>query len=202
MKFYRAAIFLMVAAMAAGCAHDPVLTRDKYLAMTNREYPDRTPEQVIAAAERVLRLADGDDFQIADNPHGFVAYRNWSIYVVLAATMGTDTWMLTAEPSGAGSKVNLQVGRQAGSIIPVPTTNGAMTATGMPVAGNPLYGTATYDLFWARLDYMLHERSDWMTCKASNERVEQKIAWGDNSALCNSFNMKDRTPTGPMALRN
>lgn len=189
---------LLAAGLTTGCAHEPAMSRQQYLAMTSRYYPDRSAEQVIAAAERVLRLADGDDFKFAHNPKGFVASRNWTIYVVLAASSGTDTWVLDTVPSGPGTRVNLQVGRQAAAIVPVSTTSGAMTATSLPSVGSPVEGTATYDLFWARLDYLLGKRPDWMSCDVADKRVSQRIAWGDNSALCNSFNVKDMTPAGPL----
>ncbi|AEC22239.1 hypothetical protein PT7_P003 (plasmid) [Pusillimonas sp. T7-7] len=61
------------------------------------------------------------------------------------------------------------------------------------MAGN-VPGTAIYDVFWARMDYLLGKNDKWMTCEEANSRVKAAITWGPNEALCNSFNMKDAAP--------
>jgi hypothetical protein len=35
-----------------------------------------------------------------------------------------------------------------------------------------------------------------MTCTAANQKVTDGLVWGDNSALCNEFNIKDNMPEG------
>ena len=188
----------LVAAVLAGCATTrPQLTRDEWLATTSRTYEGVSKEQVIGAAERLFRLADGDDFNIAHNDDGIYASRNWTAYVVIAAAMGIDYWQLSVTPAGAGVKVRVQVNTQAQGVTPMATTNGAWTATTTAMAGSPVMGTAIYDAFWSRMDYLLGKRPDWMTCQIADERVKQKVTWGSNEALCNSFNLKDDVPTGP-----
>ena len=44
------------------------------------------------------------------------------------------------------------------------------------------------------LDYLLDKRHSWMTCQEANERVKKGAVWGENSPLCNSFNMLDKAP--------
>lgn len=183
-----------VLALSACATSPPTLSRPEYLAATNREYPNRTPEQVIAAAEEVLKLDDGDDVKIADNPTGFVATRNWVMYLVLTDVFGVDTWVANTQPMGNGTKVNVQVGTQTSALMPLAASNGSVYEMNGPTIANPVQGTAIYDVFWARLDYLLGLRPDWMSCDEANNRVSNKITWGDNAALCNSFNVKDQTP--------
>ena len=74
------------------------------------------------------------------------------------------------------------------------TLNGDYVAGTSAMSGSPVMGTAIYDVFWSRLDYLLGKRKDWMTCKVADERVKQNITSGTNEALCNSFNMNDKLP--------
>lgn len=48
------------------------------------------------------------------------------------------------------------------------------------------------------MDYLLGVRPDWMNCKMADERVKEGVVWGANEALCNSFNIKDETPSSPI----
>lgn len=189
----------LIAVLLTGCATtQPQLSREEWLSITSRSYEGVTKEQVISSAERLFRLADGDDFNVVHTEDGLYASRNWSAYMVIAAAMGTDYWQVKVAPDGNRFKAYVQVNSQAQGVTPMATTNGAWTATTTPMAGSPVMGTAIYDVFWARMDYLLGKRSDWMNCQIADERVKQKITWGTNEALCNSFNIKDEVPSHPL----
>jgi hypothetical protein len=49
------------------------------------------------------------------------------------------------------------------------------------------------------MDYLLGRRQFWMDCLEANERVGTRVVWGDNSALCNGFNIKDDVPEGGLS---
>ena len=132
-------------------------------------------------------MVHGDDFKIVDTEDGLYATRNWSVYLVLAFVAGTDYWQVKVTQTDNCVKAFVQVNTQAQNVIPMATTDGAMTATTMPMAGAPVDGTAIYDVLWSRMDYLLGKRSDWMDCKCANERGKHGIVWGTNEALCNSF---------------
>jgi hypothetical protein len=55
--------------------------------------------------------------------------------------------------------------------------------------------TALYDVFWARLEYLLDKRDDWMDCEKANERVDKGITSGSNEALCHPYNLENDTPS-------
>lgn len=185
----------VLGAILAGCATSgPPMSREEYLATTQRVYEGKTPDETLNAAEQLFRLADGDDFTFHHNDDALLAHRNWSIYIVLAATFGSDQWLIKAQEVDGGTKVSAQVGTSSGNIIPAPTTGGDMAAFGTPGGGSPVRGTAIYDLFWARMDYLLGKTDHWMTCAEADQRVKDGIVWGKNEALCNSFNMKDLPP--------
>ncbi|MFH0813079.1 MAG: hypothetical protein V2A69_09620 [Pseudomonadota bacterium] len=180
----------------AGCATTkPQLTREEWLDTTTRYYDGVSKDEVLKAAERLFRLADGNDFKIVHAEDELYATRNWLVYVVLAAASGTDYWRVTTKSAQNGVKVSVQVNTQSQTIAPMATTSGSWTATTLPMAGTPVQGTAIYDVFWARMDYLLGKRTDWMDCKQAGERVKKGITWGLNEALCNCFNIKDDKPS-------
>lgn len=179
----------------AGCAvKNPQMTRDEYLKTTQRTYQNITPDDVFKAAEKLFVLADGDDFNFHYTDDSMSASRNWSVYLVLAAAMGSDTWHIRTKNEGDSTRVSAMLTTSSSPVAPMVTTGGDWTATGLPGGGSIVPGTAIYDVFWARMDYLLGKSDKWMTCEESNARVAQKIVWGTNEALCNSFNVKDDTP--------
>jgi len=196
-------LLCIAALVVAGCATNAPLTRQEALQATTRTYAGVTQEQVIGAAERVLRLADGDDFAFAHRPDGFLASRGWSVYLVLGASVGADTWVLSTStrPDGAVF-ASVEVGTSAAAVTPMATTTpGTWTAAALPAGATPVQGRAVYDLFWSRVDYLLGLRETWPTCKESDAAVSSGKTRGFNDALCNSFNVKDETPAGPMVAR-
>lgn len=194
MKYKKIAL-LAVFVFITGCAsQQPQMTRQEWLDTTTKTYKNTSKDDVINAAEKVLRLADGGDFKIVHSEEGFRASRYWTIYLVIAATMGTDQWALSVKQENDDVRASLQVNTQAQAITPMATTSGDMTVTTGPMSGSPIMGTSVYDVFWARLDYMLGQSDHWMTCEESNKRVSDKVVWGANDSLCNSFNMKDALP--------
>lgn len=192
-------VAMLCALTLSGCAiKAPHLTRKEWIEVTTREYTGVSNDQVLDASEELFRLADGDDFNISHSQDGLYASRNWMVYVVFTAVMGTDYWLVKTTPTPNGIKVSVQVNTQAGAITPMATTGGDLTATSTTLGGMPIDGKAIYDVFWARMDYLLGKRSNWMTCKEANDRVNKHIVWGSNDALCNAFNVKDQTPKAPL----
>ncbi|MGH8128275.1 MAG: hypothetical protein ACRETC_07905 [Gammaproteobacteria bacterium] len=156
-----------------------------------------TKDQALETVEKLFRLDDGDDFDVVQMRDGLRATRHWLIYLVLAASSGHDYWDVQAKEILDGVIISVQVNRNAQAVTPMPTTGGNWTATTGAMAGAPIDGTAIYDVFFARLDYLLGKRKHWMTCKQSDERVKKGIVWGANNEICNSFNVADKNPEHP-----
>ncbi|MGY6273487.1 hypothetical protein ACXIUT_27785 [Achromobacter denitrificans] len=187
---------LSATALLAGCAtKQPQMSRDEYLKTTQRTYEGKSADDVLNAAEKLFRLADGDDFTFFHDDNSMGATRRWSVYLVLAATMGTDTWTVRVKDLPGAIRVSAALNTSAGSILPMPTTGGDMSAGTTPGMGGNVPGTAIYDVFWARMDYLLGKSDQWMTCEESNRRVSTGAVWGSNEALCNGFNVKDDLPS-------
>lgn len=200
----RACVVIVLAALLLqGCASGPrkQLSREEWIASTSRVYSGITREQAIAAAERVLRLADGDDFQVVHSQDGFDAVRDWMAFAVIVLVTGKDYWSVRVMDDPGGVKMTVQSSVTADSTSPTPTTSkGTWVAASSPMVagGRPVDGPALYELFFARVDYLLGLNPRWSTCEEANARSESGATWGANRALCNSFNMTDDKPDKPM----
>ena len=196
-----AAGLLLGTSVLVGCAAPQrLLTADEMATVTHRTFPGVTTEQALAAAERVLRLADGDDFAIDSDQDGLMATRNWTVYFVLGFVTGTDNWIFKAWPVEGGTSVTFGVGSVA-QPAPARQTPRRSNDSRPKVMGTTHEGTAIYDLVWARMAYLLGQRDNWMTCAESEARVASGVVWGETVALCNSFNVKDQVPEGATVLR-
>lgn len=178
----RTIMIALVALFVSGCASQhPQLTREEFLKASQREYQGKAPDDIFAAAEKLFRLDDGNDFAFTYSQDGMTAQRHWSFYFVLAAGFGTDTWNIKTVQDGAVTKVSVDVST---------TSSQALGAT---MVGN-IGGTAIYDVFWSRMDYLLGKSDHWMTCEESNRRIKDGTVWGPNDPLCDSVTVNDDVP--------
>lgn len=192
----KSLFFAMVAASTlAGCATQRQMTREEWKQVSQREYK-ATADDAFKAVEKVFKLSDGDDFEVAYTEEEIKAQRRWISYFVFGAAVGTDYWSVKAKERSPGMViVSVSASTQQSAVGPMPTTAPGIYAAGTtPMAGSIIKGTALYDVFWARVDWMLGARKDWMDCKTADKRVTDGITWGVNEALCNSFNVKDMPP--------
>lgn len=193
------ALLVCVCIFTVGCATQKKMTREEYLKMTNRTYEDVSEDNLLKAAEKLFYLSDGDDFTFHHAPKGLTAIRPWSIYLILAATNGTDVWTVQVNEQINTKKINVSVyGSTAigGSIMPMVGAGGGGSVIGVPGAGGgiPMSGTAIYELFWSRLDYLLGKTQKWKTCDEIEEEIQAGKLWGNIESFCSSFNVKDNLP--------
>lgn len=190
MKAIAGAMVLLL----SGCVTLPKApeSRAEWDAIHSRTF--QAPQQQVSdAADKVLRLADGD-FKIDYPPNQLIGTRPWMVYAVLAIASGVDYWKLDFQPHPDGStKATLQISRAAGVIGPAPTAMGDVSVSSNSVPGQPIPYPAPYALFWQRVEYELGLRSGWPTCKAFLAGMDRGSKAGAD-ALC-SVNTDDRAPT-------
>lgn len=176
---------VLAVVLAAGCLSACVTaqttsSRDEFMSLTTHTYTNRTVDDVIKAAELVLRQPAHSSLRVAHFLDGFVADRPYVIYAVLAAEVGTDTWRFRIAEAATGQAKNapktvtatVQLSRVRSTtsasafsvgdrtvVVPM-TTTGAVRAAESP---------STYQAFWARVDYVLGLRPDWLSCKDAKE---------------------------------
>lgn len=204
-KIFSTLSLLLAVAMLGGCAQK-VLTpeeiaaeRERQLRMITRVYPDKTVQDVLLAADRVFRLAD-DDYVVSHSPTGLQAQRRWFIYLIISVTFGTDTWMVTTEPLPQGGvKVVAMHSGEASAVTGIVTTNSnggtSTSALTSPAMQNMTTSPAIYELFFARLDYFLDQRKDWVTCRDAKKLFTDGLL----DPFCTVAN--DRTPDGLSAAQ-
>ncbi len=188
------AALLMCAAALAGCTTArPSMSDAELERVLTRDYPGRSAQDVLAAATRLWRLADGDDFRITPGDGSVAAERQWVFHSQMVRITGTDNWTLTATESGGVTKARMSLVTQKRTTTVSSFGMTPTTQTGALIGG-PVKGTAIHDIFWARMDHLLGERVDWMTCAEADARVSSGLTWGDNDALCNGYNFTDAAP--------
>jgi hypothetical protein len=168
----------------------PHLTREEWLRCTTRIYEGLNKDQIISAAETVLRLAGGEYMKISHTEDGLTGSRSWGYYAVIQSEEGKDFWTFKTEPAQAGIKatVSLTSSQQLYAYGILPT----------PEKAAPVDGSAIYEVFWSRMEYLLGKRAEWMTCDLAEKQIEEGLVWGDASALCGVLCMENKAPAGPM----
>lgn len=181
----------LVISIFVGCAQQRKLSRDEWISATQRSYSNISAETLISKAQEVLVLADGDDFNFSHSNRGFSASRNWTTYFVIGAAMGTDFWTFEVEPQGKDILLaKISVSTVAGNLV---AAGGGSTLT-TPGHGSPAQGNVVYNIFWNRLDYLLGKTDQWMDCKLVSKKIFNKEFFGNDEALCNSFNLTNEYP--------
>jgi hypothetical protein len=198
-RFNTLSALLLCAAFLSGCITPrPPMSAAELDQVLTRDYPGRTAQDVMTAATRLWRLADGDDFRITPGDNSLVAERDWVFYSQMVRIVGDDTWTLTTSEADGTTKARLSlITYKRNTTVSVfgltPTTQTT------PRIGGPVKGTAIYDLFWARMDHLLGVRPDWMTCAEAGARVSSGTTWGNKDALCAGYSLADAAPgkSGP-----
>lgn len=191
-SIWRAFAFAIAGLALAACQQQRMITQLEYDDATLHEFPGFTVEQVTKASRQVLSLLDGEDFKMEDTRIGFVGRREWFNFALIAAEGGTDQWEFRVGQDQGMTKARIEITRTG--------SGGMITPFGGGYYNQPqtiFNGVAVYELFWARVDYMLGRVPAWTTCEMMRSRIRAKATWGDLSAMCEGNN-KDDTPAGPM----
>lgn len=152
MRFEFGLIGMSLAATA--CIAQPVGPRNGQMAETVRTYSSESRERVIEAARAVLQQSDPSDFEFSETLSGFVGLRRFMVYAVLTTATGREKWDFQTEPKGKGIRALIAIS-EAG----VNSQTFSSQSFEQPLLSPPLYR-----LFWSRVDYMLGQRADWVSC--------------------------------------
>lgn len=186
--------------MLAGCATSRIGPQDRasWQALHTHVLKGVSEQQVLDASEKLLKLAD-HDFTFDYPPHQLVGDRKWSVFLLIAATSGTDHWRLTTRDVPDGIELTVEISRQIATMVPQQTVGvtgpgAGGTAVGFgsnTLPGESVKGEFPYQLFWSRLDYMLGKSQTWTTCK------QAEAAWvgrkHDSDLLC-AVHTDDNSP--------
>jgi hypothetical protein len=147
-------VFVSLLLLAACAQPERTVNHADWTKEATRRWPGESKARVIAAAEAVVKHADPADTRLEYNRSGFTARRKFFIYAVVAAANGEDRWSFSASE-------NLEGASAAVRIIQRGTTVAGQSSQSFR-DNQTMIGSLR--LFYARLDYMLGKRPDWITC--------------------------------------
>lgn len=199
MRIIRMMGVLAALAVLVGCATTrPAMDRDEFIATTQHTYDGVTEKQFYQAAEKLFRLSDASDTKYAyPNEHTMFVQHWWTVYMVLAFAQGTHNWRITSEPTDNGVKGSVYVSMNSTGVYGTPTGGGGASTTTLPQNSNIVDTPALYQLFWARMDYLLGKSDKWPTCDDWSAREDQGKTYGILEPLCLFANMDDTDPSAP-----
>jgi hypothetical protein len=163
---------ILVVATLSGCAAPKQYTQEEWGKYSTRFYKDKTPDQIIDAATKLFTLSDPDDYGFNRFENSLEATRKQ--YNLLSVSH--DKWTLKTYPKDNGTK----------AII------GFIWMAGTYPSGTQDEGT--YQLFWARMDYLLGLSQDWITCDEYYELSDKNLMGKAGIGLCFGKLMDDNSP--------
>ena len=203
MKTNYLCLVLLSLCVLSSCASKKKMTREEslkareeWLKFSQKEYKGISKEKIISAAEEVLNLTDGSDFNYSHNDDGFIGKRNWLVYAVLAAASGTDTWEFTVKPKGENLVATFHVTTAGSAISGTVTGSGDTTTFTTPSQDSIVQGNAIYHMFWGRMDYVLGITKTWPDCNSVKVKIKKGELNGDLENICDSVTITDELPKG------
>jgi hypothetical protein len=193
----RIYLILCAVILLTACESTPRLERNKptlneYEAFSTREYKGVTKEEVLKAGEELLRISTdigtGDylEFLYVTNNETTVtllAVHGWIQYGLFTIPKGRNFWKLVATSNNNSIIATIQINRfdiPQYIVSENPFEKPLWVSDKIPKSVWPSlkgYSLMTYrvlhDLYWARMDYLLGKRNDWVTCEMSNAKVEE-----------------------------
>lgn len=169
------AIIAIAAVALCSCANrQAIVDRDDFLAEATRTYHGVHQEQVIRAAESILKISDPGDWEFRYTDTGFTGLRRFYVYAIIAAQSGREKWEFGTANVGGAVRASLTISEEGVSAggYSIQTYEKALNAI-------PLYR-----LFWARMDYVLGQRADWKTCEQAEAEAKAANFIPELSGLC------------------
>jgi hypothetical protein len=156
----------------SSCATPKQYTQAEWDKYSTRIYKDKTSEQIIDAATKLFTLSDPDDYGFNRFENSLEAIRKQ--YNLLRVSH--DKWTLRTYQKEDGTKAIIGFIWMAGTNPSLQKDEG------------------TYQLFWARMDYLLGLSRDWVTCDEYQDLVESKKMARAGIGLCFGELMDDNSP--------
>lgn len=172
----RVAIGVCAAAWVASCAGLADIPATEWESARTHVLKDIDKKRVFAAAEKVFRLADGNDFKFSYSGDGetLVATQRYVFTIVISTIIGRNTW--TVRLKQVGNDVHGRV-----NMAHYDKTLGTNPIERWQANGG---GAATYRTFWRRVDYVLGRSDKWPTCselksafRRNKSRLTQYTGW-------------------------
>lgn len=180
-------LLLLIFLFNFGCATPPKkYTQEEWTKITTREFKNKTINEVLDAAERVLILSDESDVKIYKFPNRLIAQRKASAFFLISYARFLYSFDLQLEQKEDKVK----------SVLLITISSEGMYATTMgllPVPSN--FGVINehpedYELFYSRIESILYGKK-WISCDEAKE-VFLNRRLGSLESIC--FQADDKSP--------
>jgi hypothetical protein len=182
------ALFLISLLLLSACARsERVTSHADWMKEATRVWPGETRARVIAAAEAVLKQADPRDTKFEYNQRGFQAKRAFFIYAVIASAEGVDTWSFTTAENSEGASASVRIIQRGKAVA---GQHSERFRDNQTMVGS-------FRLFWARMDYMLGQRPDWVSCVEAPAKLDLPPGAPGLEGLCSLTHQGRNEPPPP-----
>jgi len=183
---------LLTLMLIIGCS-SPTMSRKDFLKTTSRIYEKTSKEEILSNVEKVLKLAD-NDFTFVHTEDGFIATRKFTIFLLIAASVGRDEWIIKVKEIEKDKFRISTLVSTSGSNVGGYASSGDTGVVTSPTTKDYIQGNALYNLFYGRLDYFQKSSKTWITCDQFNKIMKTKKLWGKIEPLCQAFTIDDNSP--------
>jgi len=173
MKTFLVGALIMVIGLG-GCATKPKMSEEEMKAATTRTYEGVSSEQVMQASEKLLKLVDESRFKFNRDDKQLTATRSGQVFTNIGKADVTAVWLVKTQEKDKSTVVTLEAGWKRQSLSTGVTSRNVKKPE----------GTAVYSLFFNRLDNLLGQSNEWITCEGMKKAIQQGEASGDIRMLC------------------
>lgn len=176
MRGLKAVIAVCAIGLVAGCAKLADISESEWESARTHTFKDIDRKRVFAAAEKVFRLSDGNDFTFAYNGDGdaLVATQRYVFTIVISTIVGRNTWIVKLKQVGNDVHGWVNMAHYDKTLGPNPIERTEAQAG----------GAATYRILWQRMEYVLGRSDKWPTCseiksafRRAKSRLTQYSGW-------------------------
>ncbi len=188
----RSIILLLAIGLSACMRPERSTNHADWLKEATRSWNGESKARVIAAAEAVLKHSDRQDFTFEYAKSGFSARRKFFIYAVIATAEGEDRWTFAVSENSEGASASVRIIQRG--------TATAGRATERFRDNQTMIGS--FRLFYARLDYMLGKRTDWIGCADAATKLSLNREAPGLQGLCSiTHQANDNAPPAKIVIR-
>jgi hypothetical protein len=142
-------------AISACSTIEQIETREQWISGTTRVFYDRNSEQIIGAAEAVVKSINPRTTEFVHKNDGFYAKRPFAEYYIVAASGGFIEFDVKVEKVNEKSHLTILIYKNDSAIM----------ATGaMPSSKNIIKSKISYDILFDWIDFSLGKSEKWKFC--------------------------------------
>ena len=123
---------------------------------------------------------------------------DWESFFFLGYAGGQHLWEITTSDTADGLEARVEMGTSSGGEVSGTEYDGGSRRTGVLPGGiRAVRSPAVYELFWARMDYLLGVSDSYPLCPEWRERIsEDPSLYGPIDGLCGDDYVADHPPPG------